>query len=72
VNAIAPGTFPDREQMSDEDWQRREEQAARSIPLGRMGQTREVGLLAVYLSSPAAAYMTGQTIALDGGRTLTG
>jgi len=31
---------------------------------------REVGLLAVYLSSPAAAYITGQTIAIDGGRTL--
>ena len=72
VNAIAPGTFPDREQMSPEQWQQREAQAATSIPLGRMGQTREVGLLAVYLSSPAAAYITGQTIAIDGGRTLTG
>ena len=72
VNAIAPGTFPDPEQMSQQDWQQREQQASRSIPLGRTGQTREVGLLAVYLSSPAAAYITGQTIAIDGGRTLTG
>ncbi len=71
VNAIAPGTFPDREQMSADDWDQREQQAARAIPLGRLGQTREVGLLAVYLSSPAAAYLTGQTIAIDGGRTLT-
>jgi NAD(P)-dependent dehydrogenase (short-subunit alcohol dehydrogenase family) len=71
VNAIAPGTFPDREQLSEEQWQQREAEAARSIPLGRMGLTREVGLLAVYLSSPAAAYITGQTIAIDGGRTLT-
>jgi|SRR5579864_606482 len=72
VNAIAPGTFPDPEQMSQADWQHRQEEAARTIPLGRLGQTREVGLLAVYLGSPAAAYITGQTIAIDGGRTLTG
>ena len=72
VNAIAPGTFPDREQMTEADWQRREEQAQPTIPLGRLGQTREVGLLAVYLSSPAAAFITGQTIAIDGGRTLLG
>jgi NAD(P)-dependent dehydrogenase (short-subunit alcohol dehydrogenase family) len=72
VNAIAPGTFPDRETISEQDFLRREQQAASTIPLARFGQTREVGLLAVYLSSPAAAYITGQTIAIDGGRTLVG
>jgi NAD(P)-dependent dehydrogenase (short-subunit alcohol dehydrogenase family) len=72
VNAIAPGTFPDREQMSEQDFLRREQQAASTIPLARFGETREVGLLAVFLSSPAAAYITGQTIAIDGGRTLLG
>ncbi|HEY1297034.1 MAG TPA: SDR family oxidoreductase, partial [Chloroflexota bacterium] len=72
VNAIAPGTFPDREQISDQAYQEREQQAAKTIPLARFGQTREVGLLAVYLSSQAAAYITGQTIAIDGGRTLLG
>jgi 2-dehydro-3-deoxy-D-gluconate 5-dehydrogenase len=70
VNAIAPGTFPDRQQMSAEDWQKREAQAKPGIPLQRLGDVREVGLLAVYLASPAAAYVTGQTIAIDGGRTL--
>jgi NAD(P)-dependent dehydrogenase (short-subunit alcohol dehydrogenase family) len=72
VNAIAPGTFPDREQISEQDFRRREQDAARTVPLGRFGDTREVGLLAVYLSSPAAAYITGQTIAINGGRTLLG
>ncbi len=72
INAIAPGTFPDREQISEQQFQEREQQAAKTIPLGRFGATREVGLLAVYLSSPASAYITGQTIAIDGGRTLLG
>jgi NAD(P)-dependent dehydrogenase (short-subunit alcohol dehydrogenase family) len=70
VNAIAPGTFPDRQAMTDEEFQRREAQAAPGIPLRRLGNVREVGLLAVYLSSPAASYVTGQTVAIDGGRTL--
>ena len=70
VNGIAPGTFPDREAMTDADWERRNAQAATTVPLRRMGLTREVGLLAVYLASEAAAYVTGQTIAIDGGRTI--
>ena len=40
------------------------------VPLGRVGELREVGLLAAYLASPAAAYVTGQTLAIDGGSTL--
>jgi NAD(P)-dependent dehydrogenase (short-subunit alcohol dehydrogenase family) len=70
VNEIAPGTFPDREQMSSEDWQRRQAQGAPGVPLGRFGLVREVGLLALYLASDAASYVTGATIAIDGGRTL--
>jgi NAD(P)-dependent dehydrogenase (short-subunit alcohol dehydrogenase family) len=70
VNAIAPGTFPDPEQVAPEDLRRRNEQAAPTVPLGRLGLPREVGLLAVFLSSSAASYITGQSIAIDGGRTL--
>ena len=70
VNAVAPGTFPDPEQMTPEERERRLGQPAPGVPLGRFGLTREVGLLAVYLASDAAAYVTGQTIAIDGGRTL--
>ena len=70
VNAIAPGTFPDPDQMSPEDWQRRSAQGAPGIPLGRFGHPREVGLMAVYLASDAAAYVTGPTFCIDGGRTL--
>jgi NAD(P)-dependent dehydrogenase (short-subunit alcohol dehydrogenase family) len=40
------------------------------VPLQRVGQFREVGLLALYLASPASDYMTGQVIPLDGGLTV--
>jgi NAD(P)-dependent dehydrogenase (short-subunit alcohol dehydrogenase family) len=66
VNAIAPGTFPDPEQRPAGA----PPAPAQGIPLGRVGQLREVGLLAVYLASDAAAYVTGQTVCIDGGRTL--
>jgi len=40
------------------------------VPLGRHGELREVGLLALYLASAASDYMTGQTVFLDGGLSL--
>ena len=70
VNAIAPGLFPDPDQLPAEEFRRREAAAARTVPLGRVGRLREVGLLAAYLASDAAAYVTGQTFYLDGGLTV--
>ena len=70
VNAIAPGSFPDVLTQGEEGVRAMEERAVRSVPLARTGQTREVGLLAVYLASRASAYMAGQTLYLDGGATL--
>ena len=67
VNAVAPGSFPDPEQMSTEAYQQRQATAAKTIPLGRVGRLKEVGYLTVFLASPAAAYVTGQTWAVDGG-----
>ena len=67
ANAIAPGSFPDPEQMSKEAYQQRQETAKGQIPLGRTGRLKEVGYLSVFLASPAAAYVTGQTWAVDGG-----
>ena len=45
------------------------EQARSTVPLARVGEPREVGLLALYLVSDASNYMTGETIYLDGGLT---
>jgi len=67
VNAVAPGSFPDPEQMSAEAYQQRDATAAKTVPLGRVGRLKEVGYVAVFLASPAAAYITGQTWAVDGG-----
>ena len=70
VNAISPGLFPDPEQESAEDIATYSEQVRPRIPLERIGGVREVGLMAVYLASDAAAYVTGQTFVIDGGTSL--
>ena len=67
VNCIAPGMFPDPETGDPEQISRSRENAQVNVPLGRVGELREVGLLALYLASDASAYMTGETLYLDGG-----
>ena len=67
VNAIAPGLFPDAVTSGEARVRQTTENAKKSVPLGRPGQLRECGLLALYLASTASDYMTGQTILLDGG-----
>ncbi|MPZ49485.1 MAG: SDR family oxidoreductase [Dehalococcoidia bacterium] len=75
VNAISPGSFPDPDLAAQRaDQQTVPQPPSRQqppVPLGRPGDVREVGYLCVYLASDAAAYITGQNIAIDGGRTLT-
>ncbi len=67
VNSIAPGSFPDPEFGDPRSLEARRKDAATSVPLGRVGDPREVGLLAHYLIADASNYMTGETIYLDGG-----
>jgi 3-oxoacyl-[acyl-carrier protein] reductase len=43
---------------------------AQSVPLKRWGAPAEVAAAMVYLASDEAAYITGQTIVIDGGATL--
>jgi len=69
VNAVAPGMFAT--DMTDgfrADEQRAEWALSRS-PLGRWGDPVELGSVVRYLASPAAAFLTGQILAVDGGWT---
>ena len=72
VNCVAPGYFPDPGQISPEAYRARQEQAKSQVPLGRLGDLKEPGYLCVFLASPAAAYITGQTCAVDGGVSIKG
>ena len=71
VNAICPGLF-----MTDtnREWNERRpdviEAFVKNVPMGRTGEPHEIGPLAVYLASPAAAYVTGAAYVIDGGYTL--
>ena len=47
-------------------------QASKSIPMKRLGTMEEVANLVLYLSSPMASYITGETIYIDGGSRLWG
>lgn len=67
VNAVAPGFFPTR--MTEGVLAHAEKALARTIPLGRVGRDGELMGAAVFLLSPAAEYVTGQVLAVDGGMT---
>ncbi len=67
-NAIAPGLIAsDMTNAMPEDAR---EAMLTKVPLGRMGNADEVAKLCVYLLSDAAAYITGQVLAIDGGLTM--
>ena len=70
VNAIAPGMIltPMNAKAVAEPTYRKGLEA--NIPLDRAGTPEEVAGLAVYLASPAAAYITGSTMTIDGGLSL--
>jgi NAD(P)-dependent dehydrogenase (short-subunit alcohol dehydrogenase family) len=68
VNAVLPGLFK-TEMTSDWFAERFEEQLPR-IPLGRGGTPAELAATVLFLASDAASYITGQTLVVDGGRTL--
>ncbi len=69
-NCIGPGIFPDREYTEAPALQNLNSMLNKRVPLSRPGTMREVGLLAVYLASDAASYITGQTIIMDGGLSI--
>jgi NAD(P)-dependent dehydrogenase (short-subunit alcohol dehydrogenase family) len=72
VNAVGPGsvlTELNESVLADPEMNKF---VLESIPLGRLGETREIALLVVYLASEASDYMTGQTLFIDGGQLSRG
>ena len=70
VNAIAPGLV--RTEFARALWEDEKRRAERiaATPLRRLGEPRDIGGIAVFLASPAAAFITGQCIVADGGVTI--
>ena len=69
VNAIAPGFF--ETEMTDQYSPEYVEQQSTRILVGRWGHATELAAAVVFLASPASTYITGQTLVVDGGMTIT-
>jgi len=71
VNGIAPGLVPTKLTSVTTDNPERLEASLKSIPLRRMGTPEDMAGAALFLASPLSAYITGQTLVVDGGLTLS-
>ena len=75
VNAVNPGVtvtnLHRRSGMEDAQYTAFLERSKTTHPLGRPGNPEEIASLILYLASERAAWMTGETIPIDGGRNLT-
>jgi 3-oxoacyl-[acyl-carrier protein] reductase len=68
VNAVAPGFI--QTAMTDVLTDQQKEMIGARIPLGRMGTPEEIAAAVVYLASQEAAYVTGQTLHINGGMAM--
>jgi gluconate 5-dehydrogenase len=68
VNAIAPGYFHSR--LADTAIEQTESSIKATSPMPRVGAAGELKGVAVFLAADASNYITGQTIVVDGGRTI--
>lgn len=67
VNMVAPGWIP--VERHDKDPQEMKDEYRALIPMGRWGTPGDVGAAVCYFASPAASFVTGQTICVNGGMT---
>lgn len=72
VNAIAPGLIRTDFAKALTDDPVRVKRAEEKTPLRRIGEPVDIAGLAVFLATPASAYITGQVIVADGGETVGG
>ncbi|CUA77157.1 hypothetical protein RSOLAG22IIIB_12580 [Rhizoctonia solani] len=69
VNAYAPG--PINTPLAASTGQVFIQKMIQQVPLKRMGQPEEVAALVSFIASPGAAYITGQTLSVDGGQIMS-
>jgi NAD(P)-dependent dehydrogenase (short-subunit alcohol dehydrogenase family) len=70
VNAVAPAVVKTR--FASALYEGREDEVSSTYPLKRLGVPEDVGSVVAFLLSEDAGWLTGQTVVLDGGVTLTG
>jgi 3-oxoacyl-[acyl-carrier protein] reductase len=70
VNAVAPAVV--KTAFATALYEGREEQVSAAYPLKRLGEPADVAGAVAYLLSSDASWVTGQTLVLDGGLTMTG
>ena len=70
VNGFAPGLVDTKLTKVTTEHPQRRERALSKIPLGRFGLPDDMAGVALFLASPMASYVTGQTLIVDGGLTL--
>jgi NAD(P)-dependent dehydrogenase (short-subunit alcohol dehydrogenase family) len=68
VNSVAPGSVPTR--MAQDYGPAEIAEDSRGIPLGRWAEAAEMARVVAFLASPAASYLTGQLIAVNGGQVI--
>jgi 3-oxoacyl-[acyl-carrier protein] reductase len=66
VNAVSPG-YIDTDMTATELPEERRVELLKTIPLGRVGKPEDVAAAVAYLAGPAAAYVTGQVLRVNGG-----
>ncbi|OXE36825.1 MAG: 3-oxoacyl-ACP reductase [Phenylobacterium zucineum] len=71
VNGLAPGLVATKLTAVTTENPQRLEGALRAIPMGRMGTPADMAGAALFLASPLAAYVAGQTLIVDGGLSLS-
>jgi peroxisomal 2,4-dienoyl-CoA reductase len=72
VNTLAPGPIANTEGMSRLAPGELAEKSKKGIPMGRWGEIDEIAEVCLFMCSPAASYITGTSLLVDGGTALVG
>ncbi|XP_010521558.1 PREDICTED: tropinone reductase homolog At2g30670-like isoform X1 [Tarenaya hassleriana] len=72
TNSVAPGVVETPMTETFLGYEEFTETVVSRTPLGRLGEAKEVSSLVAFLCMPAASYITGQTVCVDGGLTING